>query len=143
MTKSWGTFQNMLLPPLRKGVDLRWPGSLFRSIRLTAEAPLGAPVYSFFFSFCLSSLLISLLAMDVYFVMMPCWFIPGKSSRKLTAERGRALRRTGAPPKPPPPPPPTRRLAYSDILFLAAPERRGHMMSPKVRPRAQTPGIRF
>lgn len=44
------------------------------------------PVYSFFFSFCLSSLLISLLAMDAYFVRTPCWFMPGSSSRKLTAE---------------------------------------------------------
>lgn len=41
-------------------------------------------IYSFFFSFCLSSLLISLLAMDAYLVMTPCWFRPGSSSRKLT-----------------------------------------------------------
>lgn len=40
--------------------------------------------YSFFFSFCLSSLLISLLAIDVYFVMTPCWLRPGSSSRKFT-----------------------------------------------------------
>lgn len=41
-------------------------------------------IYSFFFSFCLSSLLISLLAMDAYLVITPCWFRPGSSSRKLT-----------------------------------------------------------
>lgn len=44
-------------------------------------------IYSFFFSFCFISLLISLLAMPAYFVMMPCWFRPGSSSRKLTATR--------------------------------------------------------
>lgn len=45
----------------------------------------GSSVYSFFFSFCLSSLLISLLAMDAYLEMTPCWFRPGSSSRKLTS----------------------------------------------------------
>lgn len=29
--------------------------------------------------------------MAVYFVMMPCWFKPGSSSRKLTAEEGTAV----------------------------------------------------
>lgn len=43
-------------------------------------------IYSFFFSFCLSSLLISRLAIDAYLVMTPCWFRPGSSRRKLTAE---------------------------------------------------------
>lgn len=52
-------------------------------------------VYSFFFSFCLSSLLISLLAMDVYFEMMPYWFMPGKSSRKLTVGGEKAACFTG------------------------------------------------
>lgn len=40
--------------------------------------------YSFFFSFCLRSLLISLFTMPAYLVMMPCWLRPGRSKRKLT-----------------------------------------------------------
>lgn len=40
--------------------------------------------HSFFFSFCLSSLLISLLTMPAYLVTMPCWFRPGSSRRKFT-----------------------------------------------------------
>lgn len=68
--------------------------SLFRHPSRHDLSPrfLSAFIYSFFFSFCLSSLLISLLAMDVYFEMMPYWFMPGKSSRKLTVrERNRGL----------------------------------------------------
>lgn len=48
-------------------------------------------VYSFFFSFCFSSLLISLFAMPAYLLMMPCWFSPGSRSRKLTAEEATAI----------------------------------------------------
>lgn len=57
--------------------------------QVITELPLYAFIYSFFFSFRFSSLLISLLAMDVYFVMMPYWFRPGRSSRKLTVGRER------------------------------------------------------
>lgn len=52
--------------------------------------------HSFFFSFCLSSLLISLLAMAVYLLMMPCWFRPGSSSRKLTAVQRSEVKVTGS-----------------------------------------------
>lgn len=58
------------------------------SCRLSFKVfPIRASTYSFFFSFCLSSLLISLLAMPAYLVMMPCWFRPGSSNKKLTGEK--------------------------------------------------------
>lgn len=93
---------------------------------------LGASVYSFFFSFCLSSLLISLLAMDVYFEMMPYWFMPGKSSRKLTVGEEKAACITGGfdQSKDPlrygskrRPVKASSKHSYSDALFLVAPER--------------------
>lgn len=42
------------------------------------------PHYSFFFSFCLRSLFISLLAIPMYFRMIPCWFSPGSNSTNVT-----------------------------------------------------------
>lgn len=81
----------MHLPLLQKAMKLWWFNSLFKQHPSHNSSPrlLNAFNYSFFFSFCLSSLLISLLAMEVYFVMMPCWFKPGKSSRKLTVGKGK------------------------------------------------------
>ena len=40
--------------------------------------------YSFFFSLCLRSLFLSLLAIPMYFKMIPCWFSPGSKSKKVT-----------------------------------------------------------
>lgn len=50
------------------------------------------PHYSFFFSFCLRSLFISLLAIPMYFKMIPCWFSPGSNSTKVTWNKEMKLR---------------------------------------------------
>lgn len=44
-------------------------------------------LYSFFFSFCFRSLFISLLAIPMYFEMIPCWFSPGSKSKKVTLKK--------------------------------------------------------
>lgn len=71
--------------PLLKVQVGRWPRALN-----------SRPFHSFFFSFCLTSLFSSLLAMLTHLVMIPCWLRPGRSRMKLTGGEKRKARKNEA-----------------------------------------------